>query len=155
MTERLTSRTLDLEVQGSSLARHAVSLDKELYSSLSLFTRVYNWAPATYCWGRGGGGEPCNGLSSHPKCHGIKLERSSDPVGLWLVCAFTFTYGISRGHSLILYARFLGKKRNSLYISREKGDHYYIQTRYKDLFFPITIFSLENLKKIGPKSARK
>ena len=51
----VATRTLDLEVQGSSLARHVVSLDKELYSSLSLFTRVYNWAPATYCWGRGGG----------------------------------------------------------------------------------------------------
>ena len=39
MTERLTPRTLDLEVRGSSLTRRVfVSLDKELYSSLSLFT---------------------------------------------------------------------------------------------------------------------
>ena len=44
------------------------------------------------------------------------------------------------GHSLSIYARFSGKKRTSLYISREKGDHYYIQTRHNDLFFPITIF---------------
>ena len=64
-------------------------------------------------------------------------------------------YGMPRGHSLSIYASFSDKKRTSKYISREKGDHYYIQTRYKDLFFPITIFSLENLKKIGPKSARK
>ena len=51
MAERLTPRTLDLEVQGSSLARHVVSVDKELYSTLSLFTQVYKWVPATHCWG--------------------------------------------------------------------------------------------------------
>ena len=34
-------------------------------------------------------------------------------------------YGMPRGHSLSIYARFLGKKRTLLYISREKGDHYY------------------------------
>ena len=28
-----------------------VSLDKELYSTLSLFTQVYKWVTATYCWG--------------------------------------------------------------------------------------------------------
>ena len=38
-----------------------------------------------------------------------------------------------RGHSLSINAYFSGKKRTSLYISREKGDHYYIQTRYNDL----------------------
>ena len=26
--------------------RHVVSLDKKLYSTLSLFTQVYKWAPA-------------------------------------------------------------------------------------------------------------
>jgi len=25
--------------------------DKELYSTLSLFSQVYKWVPATYCWG--------------------------------------------------------------------------------------------------------
>ena len=30
----------DLEVRGSSLARRVVSIDKELYSTLSLFTQV-------------------------------------------------------------------------------------------------------------------
>ena len=44
--------------------------------------------------------------------------------------------GMSSGHSLSIYARFSGKKRTLLCISREKGDHYYIQTRYNDLFFP-------------------
>ena len=46
-------------------------------------------------------------------------------------------YGMPRGHSLSIYARFSGKKRTSLYISWEKGDHYYIQTRHHDLFFPL------------------
>ena len=49
--KRLTPRTLDLEVWGSSLVRLIVSLDKELYSTLSPFTQVYKWVPATYCWG--------------------------------------------------------------------------------------------------------
>ena len=50
-------------------------------------------------------------------------------------------YGMPRGHSLSIYTRFSGKKRTSLYISREKGDHYYIQTRHNDLFFPLQSFS--------------
>ena len=49
VAERLTPRTPDLEVRGSSLARRVVSLDKELYSTLSLFTQVYIWVRATYC----------------------------------------------------------------------------------------------------------
>jgi len=49
----LTPRTLDLEVRGSSLAHCVVSLDRELYSTLSLFTQVYKWVPEIYCWGGG------------------------------------------------------------------------------------------------------
>ena len=49
-------------------------------------------------------------------------------------------YRMPRGYSLSVKARFLGKKRTSLYISREKGDYYFIHTRHNDLFFPITIF---------------
>ena len=56
MAELLTTRTVDLEVRGSSLARRVVSFDEELYSTLSLFTQVYKWVPATYCLGGGGGG---------------------------------------------------------------------------------------------------
>ena len=41
VAEQLTPRTPDLEVRGSSLAPRVVSLDKELYSTLSLFTQVY------------------------------------------------------------------------------------------------------------------
>ena len=51
MAERLTPGTLDLEVQGSSFAHGVVSLDNELYFTLSLFIEVYEWVPATYCRG--------------------------------------------------------------------------------------------------------
>ena len=47
MVERLTPRTLDLEVRGSSLARQVVSLYEELYSTFSLFTQVYQMVQAT------------------------------------------------------------------------------------------------------------
>ena len=59
--ERSTPRTPDLEARGIGLAHRVASLDKELYSTLSFFTKVYNWVPATYCWG-----VPCDGLASRP-----------------------------------------------------------------------------------------
>ena len=55
------------------------------------------------------------------------------------------------GRSLGIYARFSGKKRTSMFISREKGDHYYIQTRHNHLFFPLQFF----LGKLKEKLARK
>ena len=55
-----------------------------------------------------------------------------------------------RGHSLSIYAPFSGKKRTSMYISREKGDHYYIQTRHNDLFSRYNLF----LGKFKDKLAR-
>ena len=56
-----------------------------------------------------------------------------------------------KGHSLTIYGRFSGKKRTSIYISREKGDHYYIQTRHNDLFSHYNLF----LGKLKEKLARK
>ena len=50
VAEWLTPRSPDLDVRGSSLALRVVFLDKELYSTLSLFTQVYKWIPVTYCW---------------------------------------------------------------------------------------------------------
>ena len=41
VAERLTPRTPDLEAQGSSLACRVDLLDKERYSTLSLFPKVY------------------------------------------------------------------------------------------------------------------
>ena len=52
---------------------------------------------------------------------------------------------------LSIYARFSGKKRTSMYISWEKGDHYYIQTRHNDLFSHYNLF----LGKLKEKLARK
>ena len=60
-------------------------------------------------------------------------------------------YGMPRGHSLSIFARFSGKKRTSMYISREKGDHYYIQTRHNDLFSQYNLF----LGRLKEKLARK
>ena len=56
-----------------------------------------------------------------------------------------------RGHSLSIYARFSGKKKTSMYISRGKGDHYYIQTWRNDLFFPLQSLSRKSKRKIGPR----
>ena len=81
VTERLTPRTLDLEVRGSSLARRVVSVHKKLYSTLSLFTQVYKWVPATYCWW--GVVAILLGML-YAKETGIRCDR----LGLWLVCAF-------------------------------------------------------------------
>ena len=58
--------------------------------------------------------------------------------------------GCSRG-TRSLFTRFSGKKRTSIYISREKGDHYYIPTRHNDLFSHYNLF----LGKLKEKLARK
>ena len=60
-------------------------------------------------------------------------------------------HGMPRRHSLSIYARFLGKKRTSLYIFREKSDHCYIQTRHNDLFSHYNPF----IGKLEEKLARK
>ena len=56
-----------------------------------------------------------------------------------------------RGHSLSIHMRFSGKKRISLYISREKGNHYFIQTRHNDFFSHCNFF----LGKLKENLARK
>ena len=61
-------------------------------------------------------------------------------------------YGIPRGHSLSIYARFSGKKITSMYSSPEKDEHDYIQTRHNDFFFSdYNLF----LGKLEEKLARK
>ena len=57
-----------------------------------------------------------------------------------------------KGHSLSFYARFSGKKRTLLYISREKGDHYYIQTRHNDLFSHYNLFLGKRKEKLARKA---
>ena len=53
---------------------------------------------------------------------------------------FTCAFGAEENFNVY----FSGKRRSLLHPNTEQRS-----------FFPITIFSLENLKKIGPKSARK
>ena len=82
----------------TSLTRHVVSLDKELYSTLSIFTQVYKWVPTSYCWG-GGGGNPAMHWHAVQRgeaklqgmLHAKETGLSSGHFGLWLLCAFTFT----------------------------------------------------------------
>ena len=91
MGERLTPRTLDLdlEVRGSSLVRRVVSLDKELYSTLSLFTQLYKWVQATHCWGGGGGGNSAMDWHSgqggvailHGLLHATEIGNKLRPCG--------------------------------------------------------------------------
>ena len=99
MADWLTPRTPDLEVPGSSLTRRVVSLDKSLYSTLSLFTQVYKWVPVTYCrevtlrWtsipSTGAGGRVGEKQYSEV-LYANETGISSGRLGLWLVCAFTF-----------------------------------------------------------------
>ena len=91
MAERLTPRKLDLEVRVSSLARRVDSLVKELYSTLSLFTHVYKWVPATHCWGLTLDQYPVQGEVAIllSMLHATETGISSDRSGFWLVCAFT------------------------------------------------------------------
>ena len=58
--------------------------------------------------------------------------------------------GFPGGHSLSIYAGFLGKMRTSMIVYRQKGDHYYIQTRHNDLFSYYNLF----LGKLKEKLAR-
>ena len=59
--------------------------------------------------------------------------------------------GCPGGTRLVFTRAFRAKKRTSLYISWEKGDHYYIQTRHNDLFSHYNLF----LGKLKEKLARK
>ena len=50
VSELFTPGTPDPEVHDSSLAHRVVSLDNTLYATLFLFTQVYKWVLAIYCW---------------------------------------------------------------------------------------------------------
>ena len=100
----------DLEVRGSSLARRVVSQDKELHSTLALFTPVCKRVLATYCWEVTLPWTSFNYLPAgaillgmfHVKETGI----SSGRLDLSLVCALTFTltYISFNNKSLINFA---------------------------------------------------
>jgi len=61
--------------------------------------------------------------------------------------------GCSGGTRLLLTLTFSAKKRTSMYISWEKGDHFYIQTRHNDLFFPLQSFLGKLEEKLPKKHA--
>ena len=52
-------------------------------------------------------------------------------------------------------AQYLRSQRTSLFTSREKGNHYYIQTSHDDLFFPITIGTLRSNDADGKENVKK
>ena len=56
------------------------------------------------------------------------------------------------GTRSVFRARFSAKKKTTNYISRQKGDYYYIKTRHNDLFFPLQSFSRETWEKLACKS---
>ena len=88
--------TLDFRSEGP--CHRIVSLDKKLYPTLSLSTQVYNWVPATYCWGN-------PAMDYHPIQGEVAIfsvalcYRNRDtlrPRGPpWLVYDFTFSYLIA------------------------------------------------------------
>ena len=69
VAKRLTPWTLDLDP----------GFKPQLYSTLSLFTLVYKWVPATNCWG------VTLRWTSIPE-----IGISSGRLGFWFVCAFTY-----------------------------------------------------------------
>ena len=80
------------------------------------------------------------------------IDLFTDTAAILNLLHLSSIMGCPGGHSLSIYARFLGKKRTSVHISPQKGDHlYYIQARYTIFFVPITIFFYENVKKNWPK----
>ena len=57
-----------------------------------------------------------------------------------------------RGHSFSIYACFLGKKRTSMYISWEKGDHFYVHTRHNNVFSHYKLFPGKLEEKLAQKA---
>ena len=83
-------------------------------------------------------------------CQGT-IDLFTDTAAIEFI-RFKEYYGMPRGHLLSIYARFSGKKRTSMYISREKGDHYYIQTRHNDLFSHYNLFQGKLKEKLAQKA---
>ena len=90
VAERLTPRTSDLEVRDTSLARRAVSLDKELYSTLSLFfPRCINGYRRH---------TPCDGLACRPGRAGGGGGGGGEGVAILLAMLHAKESGIGSGH---------------------------------------------------------
>ena len=71
----------------------------------------------------------------------VSIDLFTDTAATLKLLDFRSNMGCPGGKSLSIYARFSVKKRTSMYISLQKGDHYLIQTRHNNLFFPLQSFS--------------
>ena len=64
----------------------------------------------------------------------FNCQRKNKKIMYANVCRNTFNDGDSQTSPLPIFPEGVGTSVHRLYISRGKGDHYLIQTRYKDLF---------------------
>ena len=116
VVEWLTPPFPDLEVRGSSPTRRVFSLDKELYSTLSLFTQVYKWVPATYSsysWGitLQWTSIPPGGKYNTPRC--FMLMKPVDRV-----CLYLFTLPWSKLANTIQFNMTINNQSLPLLISK-------------------------------------
>ena len=79
MAERLNTSNSGSGAPGFKPCPLQFSLDKELYSTLSLFTQVYKRVPATYRWG---GGTRTGWSSNTPSPGGTPLQEANRDVSL-------------------------------------------------------------------------
>ena len=139
VTEVRIVRQINCETVGAESSIIASKHDNFPFLSLALFTHY-----VFFCVSSGSSSLSvcsCGPFSSwnyvwlvrKNHCHGITVSCSNRPFyrhgGHIEIIRVKEYYGMPRVHSLSIYARFSGKKRTSLCISREKGDHYYVQTR--------------------------
>ena len=129
MAERLTP--LDLEVRCSRLVHHVVSLDMELYSTLSLFTQVYKWVPDGIVLGGN-----------------LAMDLHLIQQGVAIFGSLLFATETENKLRLCAPLPLRMLCPTSLYISREKmRSLFHPNTAQRSIFFPIAIFFKENLRK--------
>ena len=58
-------------------------------------------------------------------------------------------------HDHLFPEKYTVKDHNISNAKLEKGNHYYIQTRHKDLFFPLESYSKKTLRKKCPEKRSK
>ena len=66
----------------------------------------------------------------------IQIDLFTDMVAILNLLDLRSIMGCPGGTHSVFTSAFRAKKKTSVYISREKGDRYYIRTQHNDLFFP-------------------
>ena len=79
-------------------------------------------------------------LTLKPRSH-VRIDLFTDMEAILNLLDLRSIMGCPGGTRLVFTCVSRAKKRTSLYISREKGDYYYIQTRHNDLSFPLQSYS--------------